>query len=131
MKSTGDAAGGRGGGSIRIQASTSATLNGTLKADGQAGYNDSGGGGSGGGIYVACKNLFGTSAALSVKGGNATGGNGGGGGGGRIALWRASDGSNTNGWTISVSGGSGSTAGSAGTLFMGFTSISGTIIVLR
>jgi len=77
-------AGGAGGGLIRIEASGLVTVNGTLKATGGTGLEDSGGGGSGGGLYVTCAALAG-SGTISANGGTSSG-YGGPGGGGRVAI---------------------------------------------
>jgi hypothetical protein len=74
--------GGRGGGSVRIEAARRIALYGTITAKGGG---DFGGGGSGGGIYVQCEALEGTG-VFNADGGNGVAGVHGGGGGGRIAL---------------------------------------------
>ena len=84
--------GGAGGGAVRVEASLSATINGTITADGEnASYR--GGGGSGGSIFITC-NTFGggNKGLLSARGGtqNHLSGSG---GGGRIAVhYTAQDG---------------------------------------
>ncbi|MBI2440857.1 MAG: G8 domain-containing protein [Lentisphaerae bacterium] len=77
---------GNGGGVIRIQASSTVTVNGALSANGQTAVGNIGGGGSGGSIYVTCRD-FQCSGSLNAAGGHGTD-SGGGGGGGRIAVWR-------------------------------------------
>ena len=78
---------GHGGGAVRIEAAGTATVNGTINADGTAtsGANQPGGG-SGGAIYINCASFAGTNGLLTAKGGNSGGTLGGGGGGGRIAV---------------------------------------------
>jgi hypothetical protein len=88
---------GHGGGAVRIEATGTVTLNGTIKANGTAASPAVGrrsGGGSGGSISIQANVIQGTTGRLEAKGGN--GGrqngppnewaNGGGGGGGRIAV---------------------------------------------
>jgi len=81
--------GGNGGGVVRIEASGSVTLKGSLSANGcntcQANHV---GAGSGGSIFLQCGTRFDATAGalLSAEGGDAIG-LGGGGGGGRIAVW--------------------------------------------
>ena len=77
-------AGGAGGGLIRIEASGLVTVNGTLKATGGTGLEDSGGGGSGGGLYITCAAMAG-SGTISANGGTSSS-YGGPGGGGRVAI---------------------------------------------
>lgn len=79
------ATGGAGGGAVRINATGTVTLNGTIRANGGNGTASYGGGGSGGSIWISCSVATGTSGAVSANGGS---GNSwaGGGGGGRIAV---------------------------------------------
>ncbi len=82
------AAGGDGGGAIRIDASGSVTVDGTITANGGSAGTRSGGG-SGGSIYIACQLLAGSSPGgrISANGGLATSTDyGPGAGGGRIAI---------------------------------------------
>jgi hypothetical protein len=131
--------GGNGGGLIWIEAAGNATLNGSLSAVGGRGNVDAYnvGAGSGGGIYLTCRRLYGTNAVLNASGGNANVGGsygGAGGGGGRIAVWRVSDYSTTNTWSISVNGGTGwaSQTGTVGTVYFGQIPLpAGTVILLR
>ena len=84
-----------GGGLIRIEASGTVTLDGTLSANGgsdnYAGSNVAGGGGSGGGIYVLCTAFSGGGSGIlranGADGDTYSAYTGGGGGGGRIAIW--------------------------------------------
>ncbi|MCK4670598.1 MAG: right-handed parallel beta-helix repeat-containing protein, partial [Nanoarchaeota archaeon] len=96
--------GGDGGGAIKIIASDTFTLDGSVASDGIDGYSDIGsnkpGGGAGGSIWIIANNLTGNG-NFSAKGGEAghdtnTDADGGGGGGGRIAVYY-----NTTTWTIS------------------------------
>ena len=80
--------GGRGGGAVRIEATGSVTVNGTITAKGEACTSQGGGGGSGGSIYIACNTFAGNNGVVRADGGGAEGASGGGGngGGGRIAV---------------------------------------------
>jgi hypothetical protein len=86
-----NASGGRGGGSVRIEAARNVEVNGaiTAKGGGKIGATYNGGGGSGGGIFLQCASLGGAG-ILNADGGNA-GPDHGAGGGGRIALVTKSD----------------------------------------
>ena len=82
---------GAGGGAVKIEASGTVTVNGTITADGGDAPTDSsnkyGGGGSGGGISIACREFAGTNGVIRAAGGNrGTAVYDGGGGGGRIAV---------------------------------------------
>ncbi len=84
--------GGYGGGCVRLVASGTVTLDGTISADGLRTYSSAGGGGSGGGIDIRCA-VFGGAATgrLQARGGAGvywadSQWYGGGGGGGRIAV---------------------------------------------
>jgi hypothetical protein len=84
-------AGGAGGGLIRVLATDSVIMDGSMLANGQTLGNSYAAPGSGGGIYVQCKTIRG-SGLLSARGGDlqraSLGGEqmGGAGGGGRIAI---------------------------------------------
>lgn len=123
----------RGGGLIRLEASGTATLNGTLRANGRSSYDWAGA--SGGAIYLICRTLAGTNAVLAASGGSHTSAGlyGGGGGGGRIALWRLHDSPAivTSSWSVAVSGGVGWVNGDVGTVFWGSLRPSGTIFVVH
>jgi hypothetical protein len=99
------------------------TLNGLISAQGILGTNSTGGGGgSGGGILIQCGQLSGNGTIRANGGaGNASGG--GGGGGGRIAIYVTQGPLYTCG-NISAapqpSGGSGATAGAAGSIYLYF-----------
>jgi hypothetical protein len=76
---------GAGGGAIRIQASGSVTVNGTISASGADGGNNHGAGGSGGAVYITCLTFTGAGGKIYADGGLGPGA-GGSGGGGRIAV---------------------------------------------
>ncbi len=86
-RTTGGSNGGHGGGAIRIEASGSVTVNGTISANGGYG-NARGGDASGGGIYITCRVFGGTNGIVRAEADNGAQGfaEGGGGGGGRIAV---------------------------------------------
>jgi hypothetical protein len=107
----GSGSGASGGGAVRIVASGTIWLDGSISAKGATG-SASCGGGSGGGVYIDCANLEGTN-TIMVAGGSTTS-YGGGGGGGRIAVYysgRLRDGGYT------VAGGSGYRASNPGTYY--------------
>jgi hypothetical protein len=105
--------GGAGGGAVRLIITGTLQLEGMLSAQGWPGAIPGSGGGSGGSIWVTAGALTG-SGWIAVNGGGGNG-NGGGGGGGRIALEYAA-----NGFTgpITAFGGSGSSSGGAGTIYL-------------
>lgn len=74
--------GGSGGGAVRIEASGTVTVLGTITANGGtvSAYNSAGSGGS---IWITCRTLAGTGGIVRARGGT---GSYGGGGGGRIAV---------------------------------------------
>ncbi len=76
-------AGGSGGGLVRIDAAGTATINGTISANGSTSVR---GAGSGGGIWISCRVFAATNATIRANGGGAGSSAGGGGGGGRIAI---------------------------------------------
>ena len=77
-------AAGSGGGAVRINASGTVTVDGTITAD-AVGGTSRGGGGSGGSIYITCHLFAGTGGRVSAKSYNVSS-IGGAGGGGRIAV---------------------------------------------
>lgn len=81
--------GGDGGGVIRIVASTSAVVNGTLRANGelrnQGCCDERGAGGAGGSIWLTTPVLSGTG-SIQANGGHGSTSYSGGGGGGRVAI---------------------------------------------
>jgi hypothetical protein len=111
------AAGGAGGGAVRLTVTGTLQVDGTVSARGLAGTGPSAGGGSGGSIYLTVGTLTG-SGLISVNGGS---GNayGGGGGGGRIAISYTS--ANAFSGLMSAYGGGGYAAGGAGTVYTRFT----------
>lgn len=76
--------GGAGGGAVWIEARSTATVNGTILANGTNGSSLAGSG-SGGSVYLSCWTLAGSSGQIKANGANA-GSSSGGGGGGRIAV---------------------------------------------
>ena len=134
------AAGGRGGGLLRIEVVRNLTLNGLIAADGArptGGGNVGGGSGSGGGVYITCWTLRGDGGGVCrANGGDAAAGpnSGGGGGGGRIAVWSVVD---SSGGTITTEarGGTHDTPachGTAGTIVWGLIDVPrGTLITVR
>jgi hypothetical protein len=77
--------GGNGGGYVRIEASGTAAIDGTISANGQNNPGHNVGGGSGGGVHLVCHTLTG-SGTVRADGGDADYA-GGSGGGGRIAIY--------------------------------------------
>jgi hypothetical protein len=110
--------GGLGGGAIKINVLGTATINGTISADGDIGTayaSNSPGGGSGGSIWLDFNTAQGTG-NITSNGGNGLNNNyggGGGGGGGRIAIYFQSSTLNS----FSAYGGYGYQSGGAGTIF--------------
>ncbi len=111
-----------GGGLIRLYVARTATINGTLKANGNASIS----GGSGGGIYLECQTLAGMNATNQANGGNGGGASHqSGGGGGRIAIWRIPElqTANTNTWSFqalgAINSGTATQSGSNGTVYIG------------
>lgn len=76
--------GGDGGGCVRVDATGTVTVDGTIRANGGNGQAIWSGGGSGGGIRISCQTFDGNG-TIEAKGGNKLGESGGG-GGGRIAI---------------------------------------------
>jgi len=72
-----------GGGVVRIDATGTVTVNGTINANG-GDCSGQGGGASGGSVWITCNVLAGESGAIRAQGGNAP--SHGGGGGGRVAV---------------------------------------------
>ncbi|QLY24841.1 hypothetical protein [Bdellovibrio sp. KM01] len=107
-----DGLGGTGGGAIKFVITNNLTINAgaVLSASGGDQINDYYcGGGSGGSIWITAKNINSVSNGIISKGGNGLV-RGGGGGGGRIAIYCTGSYSGT----LSVAGGTGKNAGSAG-----------------
>jgi len=120
--------GGEGGGVIAIASSGTATINGTLTANGVNGRvgdgNHASGGGSGGSIYLSTGTFAGSTCSLLAKGGNGAAGTsvfGGGGSGGIVTVYYTTDSSSClSGLAASTvvaggtAGGGAATAGSTG-----------------
>jgi len=110
--------GGAGGGAVKFNVGDTATIAGTISANGQNGQYALGtGGGSGGSIYIITGILEGAGTVRS-NGGNRSGTDGGGGAGGRIAFYYLSDISSIS---PTVAGGTGYNNGSAGTIYTELT----------
>ncbi len=126
----GNATGGAGGGLIRLQASGTATINGTLSALGTDGGEDGArdaGGGAGGGIYVSANTIAGSPDSLSVVGGGSGNGNSGGAGGGGCILFSYV---NTNSITsATMNGGVGYQNAGSGKFLYKKTGENGTLVV--
>jgi hypothetical protein len=132
--SAGGRAGDRGGGLVRLEVAKTATINGTITANGVSWPSTDGGGGgggAGGGIYLVCKTLVGTNGFLTANGGSASTANGGGGGGGRIAIWRQTDLAAKAGWTTTVNGGIAKNNGGPGTIVWGQLPVAGSLIIVK
>jgi hypothetical protein len=78
---------GNGGGVVRIEASGTVRVDGSISANGQASGGTGNGGAAGGCISITCKKWEGTGGLVSADGGDGSSSQGGGGGGGRIAIW--------------------------------------------
>jgi hypothetical protein len=104
---TATATGGNGGGAVKILASGTLTLNGTISANGDDGAGDGttgGGGGAGGSVWIEATSFAG-SGSVTATGGNspAVAFQGGGGGGGRVLMFCTT--TNTFSGTVDVTGG--------------------------
>lgn len=115
-----DTSGGKGGGGIKLTVSGTATISGTVRANGGQGGNATGGG-SGGSIWITAGTLAGSGTVAANGGaGNAASG---GGGGGRVAVYYTTDSSTLiSGNRITAYGGAdsyntGETYGGAGTIY--------------
>jgi hypothetical protein len=126
-----------GGGVVRLDVRQTATLDGSLLANGEDAVPSSpSGGGAGGSIYLTCHTLFGGSnAVLSARGGNgstAASWAGGSGGGGRIAVWRMREDYFFRGSVTATNGIAWpGYAGTPGTVVFGWIPPSGTLFYLR
>ena len=132
---TADDDGGVGGGAVKINATDTLNVSGTIVANGGVGtteWGDGSGGGSGGSVLVYTNSLIG-SGSFSANGGNGaddTSTDGGGGSGGRIVVYYNSS-TLTDMSSSSASGGSGpgaATDGDSGTL--GFIDMDDNILVI-
>ena len=103
-----------GGGLVRLKASGTLSVYGTISANGEEQTRSSGGGGSGGGVWLTCRTFYGDAGGLlHANGGKGGVYYGGGGGGGRIAVWRYLD-SSVGQIPISTTGGAGGANAPAG-----------------
>jgi hypothetical protein len=103
-----------GGGALRVSVGGTLTVNGSLSANGNFGWQDDSGGGSGGSVWISASALAG-GGNISASGGDGDLYNGGGGGGGRIAIYAPTN--NFTG-TNNISGGDGAVEGQSGTLYL-------------
>ena len=102
--------GGEGAGAIKLTVTGTATINGTIQADGVEGTTGSsgtgGGGGSGGGIYLSAATFAGNGTIQAVGGdGDDTNDDGGGGAGGRVVIEYTTADTFTGSGSYDVSGG--------------------------
>ncbi|MBI2438836.1 MAG: hypothetical protein HYV36_08520 [Lentisphaerae bacterium] len=128
------AAAGYAGGLIRLQATDTVRINGTVSANPTRSlyYADTPGA-SGGGIYLTCRAFQGSTNGLLRANGGVGAGTGSCGGGGRIAVWRIYE---TSSGAVSTSvnsggGGVGGTNGVAGTVVWGWLPAPGTIFSFK
>ena len=98
---------GAGGGAMHVQVSGSATVDGTISANGaDCGAGNLGGGGAGGSIWLDVASAFSGAGLISANGGNSDGATNGGGSGGRIAItWATTTFSGTVGAAPGIGGG--------------------------
>jgi hypothetical protein len=106
------AGGGNGGGAMKLEATDTITVHGTISANGDEWYQPCAGGGAGGSIWMVADTLEGAG-TISTQGGNGCSTDGGGGSGGRIHIDAATS---TYTGTKSVSGGTGFDTGDEGSL---------------
>ncbi|OGH64773.1 MAG: hypothetical protein A2821_01310 [Candidatus Magasanikbacteria bacterium RIFCSPHIGHO2_01_FULL_41_23] len=102
-----------GGGVIILNASGTATINGTITADGTNG-TDNGGSGAGGGVKIVAGTITGTPESFTVTGGVSSGSGAAGGGGGCVLLNYTTSNSISPTTTIIMSGGAGGGTGYRG-----------------
>jgi hypothetical protein len=112
---------GQGGGAVKLAATTSIAMNGTITADGSGGYafgSAGSGGGAGGSVWLQAPSLTGSGSISAIGAAGYQGSSGGGGGGGRIALV-STGGSVPSFSSVNARGGSGTSpnSGGAGTIF--------------
>jgi hypothetical protein len=114
--------GGKGGGAVKIVASGTLTVDGTISVIGGAPVGDDAGAGSGGSVWLDAGTIAG-SGTVTADGGNAISAHGGGGGGGgRIAIYY--DSGTTSSLAVTAYGGDRGTqfgttgSGGAGTIFI-------------
>lgn len=106
-------AGTAGGGAVRLIVDGTATVNGSIDANGAGSPPDNAGGGSGGSVWLTVGTLAGNG-AIAANGGYGEWVEGGGGGGGRIAVQYSA---NTFSGAITAYGNSGNQRGGAGTIY--------------
>jgi RHS repeat-associated protein len=106
--------GGTGGGAIQLLVSGTLTNNGTISANGLSGTGNAGAG-SGGSLNIAANTLTGTGVLAANGGSDSTSSGTGGGGGGRIAVSYVTSNVFTA-TSATVTGGTGSAAGTSGTV---------------
>ncbi|MCA9517539.1 MAG: hypothetical protein KC635_21510, partial [Myxococcales bacterium] len=110
--------GGAGGGVIRLRATGTLTVNGTVSADGTQGSNQYAGRGAGGAVQLDAGALAGAG-LVTANGGDYTSQHGGGGGGGRVAIayTGAAPALLTTAGKVAARGGISTHSGAAGTLW--------------
>jgi hypothetical protein len=113
----------QGGGVIKLDVSGTLTINGSVSANGDAGFFPGAGGGAGGSVWLTAGTLSGQG-VISANGGAGQGEVGGGGGGGRIAIY---SGTNVFSGVTSATGGTGFANGQSGTIYV---STNGSFVVL-
>ncbi len=106
--------GSEGGGAVQLKVGGTLTINGSISANGDFGWQDNSGGGAGGSIWITASTLAGAG-NLSAAGGDGDLYNGGGGGGGRIAIYAPT---NLFAGTTNVNGGAGASTGQPGTVYL-------------
>jgi len=111
LPTTGTVNGGSGGGCVKLIVTGALTVNGSISANGDAAQYPAGGG-AGGSLWLSVGTLAG-SGAISANGGAASSASGGGGGGRVCAVCNSSS---VFTGTMTAYGGSGITAGGAGTV---------------
>ena len=117
--------GGAGGGAVRITASGTVLVNGSIQANGGPGTNNRAGGGAGGSIWIISPSFSGTG-AVSANGGAGELPQGGGGGGGRISI---ECNANSFAGTVTAYGGGGFNGGGAGSIYTQLTGRNGLVLV--
>jgi hypothetical protein len=106
--------GGPGGGAIKLNVSSTLTVNGTVSANG-GGSTQYGSGGAGGSVWIVADILAGSGSVTADGGSSSSTNKSGGGGGGRIALeWQT----RTFDGVIRAKGGSGNGFGNHGTIWV-------------
>jgi hypothetical protein len=103
-----------GGGLIHVEVGGTLTVEGAVRADGNAGLVNNSGGGAGGTVFLKASTLGGNG-TISANGAGGEWVDGGGGGGGRIALFYTN---NQFSGPLSAVGGGGASIGGAGTIYL-------------